>query len=122
MKLASWVLPATSSLALCAGVSSTFGAEQEGAVRVTSAYFAVGAPGRFERELSETLEAPSDLTWTRVDLPHARRRVLSMMPVGDAVLVEDFVTAWYRVELPPTTDSRSQALYFPRWAPGAGSP
>jgi signal transduction histidine kinase len=48
-------------------------------------------------------------------LPHVRRRAIAQTLADDTAMVEDFVTAWYRIELPPTTDSRSQALYLPRW-------
>ena len=115
MKLASWALLATSVLALCAGLRSADAASQDGSTRVTAAAFALEMPGYFHRELSSTLDVPLDLEWTRIELPHVRRRPLLLAPADDAVLIEDFVTAWYRVELPATTDRRSQALYLPRW-------
>src|ERR1044071_4937353 len=115
MKRASWVLPATSWLALLAVFPCPSDAAPEAAARVTSASFAVDSPGRFERDLAPALETPSDLTWMRVELPHVRRRVLTLKPADYSALLEDFVTAWYRIELPATADATSQALYLPRW-------
>ena len=115
MKRASWASLATSWLACCAAAPVACNAAQEDAVRLTSAYLAEAPPGRFHRELAEALEVPPDLAWTRVDLPHVRRRAIALRPVDEAALIEDFVTAWYRFELPPTADARSEALYLPRW-------
>lgn len=115
MKRASWVLLATSGLALCAVAPSECAAAQEDAVRLTSAYLALAPPGRFHRELAEALDLPPDLSWALVDLPHVRRRLIALRPADEAAMIEDFVTAWYRIELPPTADPRSEALYLPRW-------
>src|SRR5262245_23922861 len=107
MKRASWVLPATSWLAFCAVAPSLCKAADEDAVRITSADWALAPPARFQRELGETLEVPADLGFTRVDLPHVRRRIIALTPADESVLIDDFVTAWYRIALPPAADSRS---------------
>jgi signal transduction histidine kinase len=115
MRLASWVSCAISLVfcAVCAGDTTTPSA---GAVRLTTAQYALTAPGAPTEPAPRELPALSDVAWKNVDLPHVLPRQMVTKPASREELIRDSVTAWYRIDVPREIASADvSGIYLPRW-------
>ena len=114
MRLASSVSRAISVLLLLSGGTHAGAADESDSVRLTDAQFAVSSPAQLD-SLPRRLGAQPAAEWTRVTLPHVRRRTVLAQPAGLPELKQDSISAWYRIEVPPAVVTQTQALYLPRW-------
>jgi signal transduction histidine kinase len=116
MRLASWVSCAI-SLAFCAvGAGAAATPSSAGAMRFTTAQYALTAPGAPRERAPRELRELPDATWKRVDLPHVLPRQVVTQPASREELVRDSVTAWYRIEVPrEIANADASAIYLPRW-------
>ena len=120
MKRASWVLRATSSLALCASLLSCSSLEPEtappGLIHVTSADVAKVSPGDLTGMPPQVLGPLPSLAWMPTALPYAPPRAVAPNPTGTDVAEMASTTTWFRITLPAAavTDNLN-ALYLPRW-------
>ena len=120
MKRASWVLRATSSVALCGCLLSCSSLEPEtappGLVHITSAQMAKVSPGDLSTEPPQVLGPLPALPWVPTTLPYAPPRNVVPNPTGTDTTKMASTTTWFRITLPAAavTDTLN-ALYLPRW-------
>lgn len=120
MKRASWVLRATSGIALCASLLSCSSLEPEtappGLVHITSAQMAKVSPGNLTGTPPQILGPLPSLTWIPTRLPYAPPRTIVPDPTGSDTSKLASTTTWFRITLPAAavTDGLN-ALYLPRW-------
>jgi signal transduction histidine kinase len=116
MRLASWV-SCTISLVFCAVCAGdTAVPPASGTVRLTTAQYALTAPGAPREPVPRELRKLPDAAWKKVDLPHVLPRQVVTQPASREELIRDSVTAWYRIDVPFTIASANvSGIYLPRW-------